>query len=109
MNQAKIRKELLSKIDQSSAVEREKVDRYISLLKVFYKLDRLIKPDNVMIKIENGKQVYWKSNPAIAEKNRINTALIALEKDFKYSVLPTEKPKTKVVANGKEYDPGDLV
>ncbi|WDQ20876.1 hypothetical protein PTW40_14315 [Lactiplantibacillus plantarum] len=108
MNQAKIRKELLSKIDSESAVEREKVDRYISLLKAFYKLDRLIKPDNLLVKIENGKQSYWKSNPAIAEKNRINTALIALEKDFKYSVLPKKqtKPDKKPA---KSYSKSDLL
>lgn len=108
MNQRNIRKELLSKIDQNSAVEREKVERYISLLKVFYKLDKLITTDNVMVKIENGGQVYWKSNPAIAEKNRINSALIALEKTFKMSFLPkntsetTEKPP-------KSYSKSDLL
>lgn len=73
----------MQRIDRKSAVEKEKVDRYISLLDVFYKLDEAIIANGVMVKIENGKQTYWKANPAVSEKNRINSALITLEKDFK--------------------------
>ncbi|MDO7795617.1 P27 family phage terminase small subunit [Lactiplantibacillus plantarum] len=73
----------MQRIDRKSAVEKEKVDRYISLLDAFYKLDEAIIANGVMVKIENGKQTYWKANPAVSEKNRINSALITLEKDFK--------------------------
>lgn len=83
MDHRKIRRELIQRIDKKSAVEKEKVDRYISLLYAFYQLDESIQKHGVMVKIENGKQIYWKTNPAVSEKNRINSALITLEKDFK--------------------------
>ncbi|MCT3223563.1 hypothetical protein EFO81_13035 [Lactiplantibacillus plantarum] len=101
MDHRKIRRELLAKIDKKSAVEREKVDRYISLLDVFYQLDEMITADNVMVEVKNGSQTYWKSNPAIAEKNRINTALIALEKDFKVHTATVEAPESTVKPNEK--------
>lgn len=82
MDHRKIRRELMQRIDKKSAVEKEKVDRYISLLDAFYQLDESIQQHGVMVKIENGKQIYWKTNPAVSEKNRINSALITLEKDF---------------------------
>lgn len=93
MDLRKIRKELNHKIDRESAVEKEKVDRYINLIKVFYELDDSIEKAGVMVKIENGSQVFWKANPAIAEKNRINSALIALEKSFKPLKTPKIAPK----------------
>ncbi len=45
----------MQRIDKKSAVEKEKVDRYISLLNAFYKLDEAIIANGVMVKIENGK------------------------------------------------------
>ena len=108
MDHRKIRRELMQRIDRKSAVEKEKVDRYISLLDVFYQLDEMITPDNVMVEVKNGNQTYWKSNPAIAEKNRINSALIALEKDFKHIVLP--KSQAEVVDKPPEsYSKSDLL
>ncbi|WP_262344378.1 P27 family phage terminase small subunit [Lactiplantibacillus plantarum] len=70
----------MQRIDKKSAVEKEKVDRYISLLDAFYQLDESIQQHGVMVKIENGKQIYWKTNPAVSEKNRINSALIRLKR-----------------------------
>lgn len=101
MDHRKIRRELMQRIDKKSAVEKEKVDRYISLLNAFYKLDEAIIANGVMVKIENGKQTYWKANPAVSEKNRINSALITLEKDFKPVKTTPKASKTATTSDEK--------
>ncbi|KYK04612.1 hypothetical protein Lpl43_08180 [Lactiplantibacillus plantarum] len=95
----------MQRIDKKSAVEKEKVDRYISLLDVFYQLDESIQKLGVMLKIQNGSQTYWKPNPGIAEKNRINSALITLEKDLKMPKITQKVVKTPP----SQYDSSDLV
>ncbi|WP_436665424.1 P27 family phage terminase small subunit [Lactiplantibacillus plantarum] len=91
----------MQRIDKKSAVEKEKVDRYISLLNAFYKLDEAIIANGVMVKIENGKQTYWKANPAVSEKNRINSALITLEKDFKPVKTTPKVSNTAITSDEK--------
>ena len=105
MDLRKIRRELSKKTDHSSAVEKEKVDRYVNLVGVFYELDESIEKAGVMVKIENGSQVFWKANPAIAEKNRINSALIALEKSFK----PVKAPIISAKQPASDDSKGGLV
>ena len=78
----KLEKELLSKIDSGSQKELEKVNRYINLIKIFYELDKSIEEDGAMVLTENGAQKFLKPNPAIQEKNRINTQLLSIERSF---------------------------
>lgn len=78
----KLEKELLSKIDTGSQKELEKVNRYINLIKIFYELDKSIEEDGAMVLTENGAQKFLKPNPAIQEKNRINTQLLSIERSF---------------------------
>lgn len=80
----KVRKELMGKIDDKNQIQVEKVDRYINLLKIFYKLDETIEELGHMVITENASQRFLKPNPAIAEKNKINGSLLALEKSFNF-------------------------
>ncbi|WP_146550981.1 P27 family phage terminase small subunit [Rummeliibacillus sp. SL167] len=82
MNQTKVKKELLSRINPNDNVQLEKVERYMNLLKLYYKLDKSIRDLGVVITTQNGAQVFSKINPAISEKNKINSSLIALSKDL---------------------------
>ncbi|MDE3295900.1 hypothetical protein [Lacticaseibacillus rhamnosus] len=102
-NEKKMREELMAQIDPNSAVAVEKVKRYISMVKVFNKLqaDVLKHPT---ITVVNGSQKYTKTHPGINEMNRINGALIALGKDMGLSAPPTPGD-TK--SNG--YDKGALL
>ncbi len=77
-----IKNELLKRIDKKSKVQIEKVSRYINLVKIYYMLDEAIDEHGVMITTENGSQKFTKPNPAIAEKNKVNSSLIALGKDL---------------------------
>jgi len=96
-----IRSELMKKIDKKSKVQTEKVDRYINLVEIYYMLDLTIKQDGVMITTENGSQKFTKPNPAIAEKNKVNSSLIALGKDLGLSA--------PVPLGGSDDDKSELV
>src|SRR5690606_31403883 len=77
-----LKTELFKQIDKKSKIQIEKVERYLNLVGIFYKLDEAIDELGVMITVENGSQKFTKPNPAIAEKNKVNSSLIALGKDL---------------------------
>ncbi|MEF2965045.1 P27 family phage terminase small subunit [Paenibacillus sp. M1] len=77
-----LREELLGRVDPKSKIQLEKVERYVNLVEIYYQLDKAIKDHGIMITTINGSQEFTKPNPAIAEKNKINTSLIALGKDL---------------------------
>ncbi|EJE1220993.1 P27 family phage terminase small subunit [Listeria monocytogenes] len=81
-NIKKLEKELLSNIDTTSQKELEKVNRYINLIRIYYELDKSIEMDGAVVVTENGSQKFTKTNPAIQEKNRINTSLLSIERSF---------------------------
>lgn len=83
-NLKKLEKELLSKIDTTSQQELEKVKRYINLVRIYYELDESIENLGAVIITKNGSQEFAKTNPAIQEKNRINTSLLSIEKSFDF-------------------------
>lgn len=84
-NEKQLRDYLLNKIEQDNPVQLEKVDRYINLLKIFYKLDENIKEHGTMVETVNASQTFLKANPAVAEKNKINGSLLAIEKSFGFN------------------------
>lgn len=81
-NIEKLEKELLSKVDTTSQQELEKVNRYINLIRIYYELDKSIENEGAVVVTENGSQRFTKTNPAIQEKNRINTSLLSIERSF---------------------------
>lgn len=93
-NQRKIKEYLLNKIDPGNPVEVEKVDRYINLLKIFYSLDNDIKEHGTTVHTENSSQSFLKTNPAIAEKNKVNSSLLALEKSLGLDKIEVEEEPT---------------
>lgn len=82
MNPKKIKTELFKRIDKKDSIKVEKVERYLNLINLFYKLDESIEEYGVMMTTINGSQEFTKPNPAISEKNKINSSLIALGKDL---------------------------
>lgn len=77
-----LERDLMALIDPNNAVELEKVTRYLNLVDIFDKLDRTIREKGVMIKTINASQEFYKTNPAISEKVKINAALIKLDLFF---------------------------
>lgn len=84
-------KELLSLIDKNSPSELEKVYRYCSLASNFENLSKAIDKAGVMILVSSGENEIKKPHPAIAEKVKVNAALIKLDEFFEEK--RTSKPK----------------
>ena len=81
---------LLQQIDADNDIEVEKVERYINLLKLFYALDIYIEQSGPITVVKNASQ---EPNPAIAEKNKVNGSLLALEKSFHLERKAEERRK----------------
>lgn len=92
-NKKEIEKYLLSIIEQDNPVQTEKVERYLNLLDIFYKLDDDIKDKGLMVETKNASQSFVKPNPLIAEKNKVNTSLLAIEKSFGFEKKEVEEDK----------------
>lgn len=99
-----VRNYLLEKVDTDNPVAIEKVDRYCSLMSMYYTLDAVV-GSNVITVVKNGKQEFTKTNPAIAEMAKINTQMINLCKDMGLSAPP---PGAQVI-DSKMYKSSDLV
>lgn len=76
--------QLMSKIDTEDLLEVKKVQRYIELLKIDVLCDEAIVREGATVVFENGKQRFIKSNPALNDKTKINSQLIALERTFNF-------------------------
>lgn len=92
-NKKEIETYLLSIIEQDNPVQTEKVERYLNLLDIFYKLDDDIKDKGLMVETKNASQSFVKPNPLIAEKNKVNTSLLAIEKSFGFEKKEVEEDK----------------
>ncbi|MEN3088231.1 MAG: P27 family phage terminase small subunit [Staphylococcus pseudoxylosus] len=86
---------LMQQIDQTNDLEIEKVDRYCNLLDIFYYLDNEIYVRGPVIEVGNGNQTFVKPNPCLAEKNKINGSLLAIEKSFNLEKRAEEKRKAE--------------
>ena len=75
MNKQKLKKQLLELIDRNNQYEMEKVERYLSLTEIYKNLDKSIIEYGPIIETQNGSQKFLKSNPAIAEQVKINSAM----------------------------------
>ena len=106
----KLELQLMSRIDCDDLIEVKKIKRYIQLIKLDIQCDAAIEKDGATIIVENGKQRYIKTHPAMTEKMKINTQLIALEKSFNFvseGAAPSSTPST--VEDKKEFTDDDLV
>ncbi|MBG9502200.1 terminase [Bacillus thuringiensis] len=99
-NKAKVKRELLNRIDEENSIQ---VERYLNLLELYYQLDEAIEEFGTMITTINGSQKFTKPNPAIAEKNKINSSLIALGKDLGLDFNPP-----KIDNSNTGYSKSDL-
>ncbi|MFJ6264245.1 hypothetical protein ACIQGW_04385 [Lysinibacillus xylanilyticus] len=65
MDLEKLKAQLMSRIDTNDLLEVKKVERYIELLKLDSQCDEVLARDKTTIVIENGKQKFIKSHPAM--------------------------------------------
>jgi len=106
----KLELQLMSRIDCDDLIEVKKIKRYIQLINLDIQCDAAIEKDGATIIVENGKQRYIKTHPAMTEKMKINTQLIALEKSIDFiseGVTPASAPST--VEGKEEFTDADLI
>jgi len=85
-------------------VEVEKVERYISLVKLNKQLDKDIKKEGATVVTENGSQKFVKSHPAVNDKMKVNAQLLAIEKSFNFISEGTHSP-----SDDTQYSEADLI
>lgn len=76
--------------DQDNILLQEKISRYLDLKKLYKKLGTAIQKDGATITVENGNQKFTKVNPAIPEKEKLNTQLLNLENEIFKTIKSTE-------------------
>lgn len=101
---SKLQQQLMSKIDIDDLVEVEKVERYISLVKLNKKLDKDIKRDGATVITENGPQRFVKSHPAVNDKIKVSAQLLAIERTFNFVNEGTHSP-----SDDDEHSDDDLI
>lgn len=79
---SEIKKELMSRINEDSAMEVEKVQRYCDFVDVLRELQEKLKEQGVISVTKNGSQEFTKAHPALNEINKINSQLLNIEKSF---------------------------
>lgn len=80
-----LKKQLMNKIDTANLVDVEKVERYIGLVESFTRISKKIEEEGETLVTENGAQRFTKAHPLISERNKINTALLAIERSFDFT------------------------
>lgn len=106
-----LKEQLMARIDTDDLLEVDKVNRYIKLRELDLTCNEAIERDGATITIENGSQRFIKSHPAMNEKNKLNSQMIALEKSINFtneSLVPYSSAST-VEGNQGDYEPSDLV
>lgn len=80
----KIKDYLLSRIDEADPVEVEKVGRYLKHIEMYRRMERTVKKEGVSVLTENGSQTFLKSHPLLSEMNKVNSAIINIERSFNF-------------------------
>ena len=98
-NIKELENQLLSKIGYFSprkkdAIQYEKVNRYLYLVRLLYELQSRLEEDGLVITVHNGQQRFQKANSLIKEINTTSNQLLAIERSFDFEVenSPVEKP-----------------
>lgn len=94
----KIKEYLMSRIDTTNPVEVEKVGRYLKHIEMYRRMERTVKKEGVSVTTKNGSQSFVKSHPLLSEMNKVNSAIINIERSFNF-----------IDIDDKTDDPDDLL
>lgn len=92
-------------------IEVDKVNRYIKLRELDAACNEAIERDGATIVIENGSQKFIKAHPAMNEKNKLNSQMIALEKivNFTNGNLVPSSVSASVEGKPSDYESSNLL
>lgn len=94
----KLREQLMKKIDTSNLIEVEKVNRYIEHIESYRRMEEIIKREGESVTTINASQEFIKAHPLLNEKNKVNTAIINIERSFNF-IDDNEDDKPKFSAS----------
>src|SRR5690625_848659 len=77
-----LKKQLMTRIDKSDLIQVEKVDRYIQHIESYRRMEEVILEEGESVTTENGAQKFIKAHPLLNEKNKVNSAIINIERSF---------------------------
>lgn len=83
----------MSKIDTTNPVEVEKVGRYLKNIEMYRRMERTVKKEGVSVTVENASQRFIKSHPLLNEMNKVNSAIINIERTFNFIDEGEDKQK----------------
>lgn len=106
-----LKEQLLLRIDTDDLLEVDKVIRYIKLRELDLACNEAIERDGATIVIENGSQKFIKAHPAMNEKNKLNSQMIALEKSINFTNgnLVPSSASASVEGKPSDYESSDLL
>lgn len=94
-----LREYLINQLGADHKLHVDKVERYISLLKLFNEIDEDIEQEGRMVVTENGSQRFVKLHPGIEQKIKLNKELLSIEESFgfhrKLKDSEADKPNKK--------------
>lgn len=93
-----LREQLMKKIDTSNLIEVEKVNRYIEHIESYRRMEEIIKREGESVTTINASQEFIKAHPLLNEKNKVNTAIINIERSFNF-IDDNEDDKPKFSAS----------
>lgn len=105
-----LKTQLMARIDTDDLLEVDKVERLVMLRKLDKECDTAIERDGATVIIENGSQRFIKSHPALNDKAKLNSQMIALEKSINFTegnLVPSPAASTVEGKTGA-YSPSDL-
>lgn len=80
-----LREQLMKRIDTASLLEVEKVQRYIEHVESYRRMEEIISKEGESVTTENGSQKFVKAHPLLTEKNKVNTAILNIERTFNFT------------------------
>lgn len=80
----KLKADLLERIDTDNLMEVEKVERYCELIRLYRRIEKEIKNDELKKTTINGAQEFEKTNGLIAELKSLNAQINATGKTINY-------------------------
>lgn len=89
----KLKEQLMNNVDQDDLMQVEKVERYIEHVESYRRMDETIKQEGESVTTKNASQEFVKAHPLLTERNKVNAALLNIEKSFGFTVPDEETDK----------------
>lgn len=98
---AKLKSDLLERIDTDNLIEVEKVERYCDLIKLYRRIEREIREDELTKTTTNASQEFEKSNPLLNDLKSLNSQINTTGNTIKFK-RESKKPDLSTVPVSKK-------